>query len=55
MIRVLEELGVRQAGGGGLGVDQPVEETGLGSGKSLGREQANELGMDDKGGRIVWI
>jgi hypothetical protein len=51
MVGGLEELGVRQAGGGflegdegqagggGLGVDQAVEESRLGSGKSLGREQ----------------
>ena len=60
-VRGLEELGVRkagsgfleshkgQAGGGGLGVDQPVEETGFGRGKSLGRKQREQLGMHDKG------
>lgn len=35
----LEKLGVGQAGGGCLGVDQSVEETGLGGGESLGREK----------------
>ena len=39
-----------QAGGGGLGVDQPVEETGLGGGNPLGGEQGEQLGMHDERG-----
>lgn len=44
------EVNKGQTGGGGLGVDQAVEEAGFGSGQTLGRERREQPGMQDEAG-----